>query len=106
MRQELNKEQVCLTCYTVKQIEQGEAVVRFGSYIEFTCDDCKNKKVQTYEYKLEVTFKTDRRLTEEELGQLQAQCCVQVEEPTNHEGEDETYTTSDICTDIRLLWSN
>jgi hypothetical protein len=60
----------------------------------------------TYEYKLEITFKTERQLTEEELGQLQTQCCVQVEEPTNHEGDDVTYTTDDICTDIRLLWNN
>lgn len=60
----------------------------------------------TYEYKLEITFKTDRQLTEEELGNLQTQCCVQVEEPTTHEGDDVTYTTDDICTDIRLLWNN
>jgi hypothetical protein len=64
------------------------------------------KKDQTrIEYKLEITFQTNRFLTEEELGQLQAQCCVQVEEPVTEDGEDVTYSTADICTDIRFLWS-
>ena len=92
---QLGETQWCLECDEVKPLEQGEAVVRFGAYIEFTCYNCKG-----IEYKLEITFKTNRLLTEEELGQLQGQCCLQVEEPTTHDGEDETYTTSDICTDL------
>ena len=44
MRQELDKNQICLDCYEVKPIEQGEAVVRFGSYIEFTCYKCKAER--------------------------------------------------------------
>lgn len=105
----------CGACGELCTIEEGTVSMNLN-YIEFThkaelCgaqDEIQDvKKDQTrYEYKLEVTFRTERRLTEEELGQLQAQCCVQVEEPTTHEGDDVTYTTSDICTDIRLLWSN
>ena len=40
MRTELDKNQICLSCFEVKPIEQGEAVVRFNSYIEFTCFEC------------------------------------------------------------------
>jgi hypothetical protein len=45
MRQKLDDNQICLDCYEVKPIEQGEAVVRFGSYIEFTCHECKTQKL-------------------------------------------------------------
>jgi hypothetical protein len=45
MRIELDKNQMCLSCYEVKPIGQGEAVVRFGSYIEFTCYECKSQKL-------------------------------------------------------------
>lgn len=85
------------------------------NYIEFThkpelcgaqdeIEDVKKDQIRI-EYKLEITFQTNRFLTEEELGQLQAQCCVQVEEPVTEDGEDVTYSTADICTDIRFLWS-
>ena len=41
LRQKLNEDLICLVCYEVKPIEQGEAIVRFGSYVEFTCFECK-----------------------------------------------------------------
>ena len=40
MRQKLDDNQMCLICYEIKPIEQGKAVVRYGSYIEFTCYEC------------------------------------------------------------------
>lgn len=68
-------------------------------------EDVKKDQIRV-EYKLEITFQTNRFLTKEELEQLQSQCCVQVEEPVTQDGEDVTYSTADIRTDIRLLWSN
>lgn len=41
MRIKLDANQMCLSCFEVKPIGQGEAVVRFGSYLEFTCYECK-----------------------------------------------------------------
>jgi hypothetical protein len=39
----LEQTQYCLVCDEVKKLEQGEAVVRYGSFIEFTCYECKGK---------------------------------------------------------------
>ena len=36
--------QCCLSCDEVKPLEQGEAIIRYGSFIEFTCYQCKDKK--------------------------------------------------------------
>jgi len=41
----LGETQCCLVCDEVKELEQGEAVVRYGSFIEFTCYKCKEKKL-------------------------------------------------------------
>ena len=103
-RIKLDAQQKCVECYEIKELWQGEAVVRYGAFIEFTCDTCKNKNAVMYE--LSFTFRTDRKLTEDELGQLQTQCLVQIEEPTTHAGDDVTYSTSDICTDIQLMEAN
>jgi hypothetical protein len=40
----LGETQLCLVCDNVKLLEQGEAVVRFGAYIEYTCYQCKERK--------------------------------------------------------------
>ena len=39
----LGQTQWCLVCDEVKPLEQGEAVVRYGSFIEFTCYECKGE---------------------------------------------------------------
>lgn len=41
----LEQTQCCLVCDEVKPLELGETVVRYGSFIEFTCYECKNKKI-------------------------------------------------------------
>jgi hypothetical protein len=43
MKLELDENQVCLSCFEVKLLEQGEVIVRFGSFIEFTCYGCHKK---------------------------------------------------------------
>ena len=91
--------QLCLTCDEVKSIYQGEAVVRFGTHIEFTCYNCKNKETKRT-YDLSVRFSTDRELTEEEKGTLQHQVIAQIEEPVTAEGDDVTYTTNFYGSDI------
>lgn len=40
----LGATQCCLSCDEVKPLEQGEAIIRYGSFIEFTCYQCKDKK--------------------------------------------------------------
>ena len=39
-------------------------------------------------YILSISFDTSRELTEDELGKLQHDCIVQIEEPTNQDGDD------------------
>lgn len=40
----LGATQCCLSCDEVKPLEQGEAIIRYGSFIEFTCYQCKDNK--------------------------------------------------------------
>lgn len=47
-------------------------------------------------YKVEITFATDRDLTPEELGNLEGHLVLQINEPTNEDNEDETYETKEI----------
>lgn len=48
------------------------------------------------DYKAEVTFTSDKELTEEELSTLLSSIALQVQEPQNLEGEDEEWTSSNI----------
>lgn len=41
---QLGETQLCLVCDQVKPLEQGEAIVRYASFIEFTCYECMNNK--------------------------------------------------------------
>ena len=87
----LGETQLCLDCDNVKPLEQGEAIVRFGAYIEFTCYQCKEKKMD--EYKLEITFKANRALTDDELDLILATCEVQVMEPVDNDGNNTDFNT-------------
>lgn len=87
----LGKTQLCLDCDKVKSIYQGEAVVRFGSYIEFTCYNCKENKMD--EYTMEITFKANRALTDDELNLILATCEVQVMEPVDNDGNNADFNT-------------
>lgn len=87
----LGETQLCLVCDEVKELEQGEAVIRFGAYIEFTCYKCKEQKMNGYT--MEITFKADRALTDEELDLLLATCEVQIQEPVDNEGNNADFST-------------
>jgi len=80
-----------LVCDNVKLLEQGEAVVRFGAYIEYTCYQCKEQKMD--EYKMEIVFKADRALTDEELDLLLSTCEVQIQEPVDNDGNNADFST-------------
>jgi hypothetical protein len=47
-------------------------------------------------YEIKIRFNTDRTLTEKELDQLLFAISVQIEEPTDATGDDESFTTNDI----------
>jgi len=42
----LGETQWCLDCEEVKPLEQGECVIRYGSFIEYTCYQCKDNKAK------------------------------------------------------------
>lgn len=46
------------------------------------------------QYKIEITFSTDRALTPYELNALESHLMLQIDEPVNEDQEDETYETS------------
>jgi hypothetical protein len=46
------------------------------------------------QYKIEITFSSDRALTPYELNDLETNLMLQIDEPTNANQEDETYETS------------
>lgn len=48
------------------------------------------------QYKITVKFKTDRPLTEDEIGFVEAAVQAQVEEPVNGDGEDLPVSVSDF----------
>jgi hypothetical protein len=52
------------------------------------------------EYKIEVTFKADRVLTQEELAALQDTVALQIEEPADLTGQEADYRTREI--DIKI----
>ena len=49
------------------------------------------------QYKIEITFTTDRDLTPDELDNLEGNLTLQINEPTDEDNEDETYETKEIA---------
>jgi hypothetical protein len=48
------------------------------------------------QYKIEITFSTDKDLTEDQSMQLINALLLQIEEPTDYDQNDEDYETSQI----------
>ena len=57
------------------------------------------------DYKAEVTFTSDKELTEEELSALLSSIALQVQEPQNIEGEEEEWTSSNITITGEKRWT-
>jgi len=51
-------------------------------------------------YQMVIGFETDRELTEKELGDLQNNCVVQIDDPADSEGSDYDFTTSILGCDV------
>ncbi len=41
----LDEEQFCLSCEKIVPLLSGICVVRYASFVEFTCNECKEKEV-------------------------------------------------------------
>jgi hypothetical protein len=46
-------------------------------------------------YKIEITFSTDRNLSNEEISDLEGHLLLQIDEPYDQNNEAETYATKD-----------
>ena len=57
------------------------------------------------DYKVEVTFTSDKELTQEELDALLSLIALQVQEPQNLKGEDEEWTPSNITVTGDKRWA-
>ena len=55
---------------------------------------------EVYEYKGTFTFKTDQELTPEQIEQILFAMNVQIEEPTDSNGDDEEFKTSEITIEL------
>ena len=80
----------CGSCGLIFEIYEGKLSKDSSNHFSFTCDACLNKP----EYKITITFKTDRRLTSHELNALESHLMLQIDEPVNEDQEPETYETS------------
>ena len=57
------------------------------------------------DYKIEVTFTSDKELTQEELGNLHSLIILQVQEPQDLEGNDEEWASSNITITGGARWA-
>jgi len=57
------------------------------------------------DYKAEVTFTSDKELTEDELNALLSSIALQVQEPQDLQGEDEEWTSSNITVTGDKRWA-
>lgn len=57
------------------------------------------------DYKAEVTFTSDKELTQDELSALLSSIALQVQEPQNLEGEDEEWTSSNVTVTGDKRWA-
>ena len=58
------------------------------------------------DYKVEVTFTSDKELNQKELDALLSLIALQVQEPQNLEGEDEEWTSSNITVTGDKRWAS
>jgi len=57
------------------------------------------------DYKAEVTFTSDKELTQDELNALLSSIALQVQEPQDLQGEDEEWTSSNITVTGDKRWA-
>jgi hypothetical protein len=57
------------------------------------------------DYKAEVTFTSDKELTQDELGALLSSIALQVQEPQDLQGQDEEWTSSNITVTGDKRWA-
>ena len=63
-------------------------------------EDCTNCTKKEHKYEGKIRFTTDKELTERELQQLIFAIEVQIEEPTDSNGDDEEFTTSVVLVEL------
>jgi len=54
-------------------------------------------------YKIEITFKVEKELTESELSNLEGHLLLQIDEPYNEDNEAENYTATDTTYKIERI---
>ena len=52
-------------------------------------------------YKLKISFKSDKKLSEDQVADLMALLSLQIEEPQTIQGEPEDYSTSKITVKVK-----
>jgi hypothetical protein len=57
------------------------------------------------DYKAEVTFTSDKELTQDELGALLSSIALQVQEPQDLQGQDEEWTSSNVTVTGDKRWA-
>jgi hypothetical protein len=82
----------CFDCGKQFPRNDGKIFVDSQYHTSFSCGICANKK----KYKIEITFSTDKDLTEDQSMQLINALLLQIEEPTDYDQNAEDYETSQI----------
>jgi hypothetical protein len=90
----------CGACGEICEIEDGTVSMNSG-LLEFThkAELCSAQD-EVFKYEGKIRFTTDKELTERELQQLIFAIEVQIEEPTDSNGDDEEFTTSTVLVEL------
>jgi len=98
---EVESVQVCTLCGDEYEVTQGDLVIRFGQYFEFTCYKCQEEKKNARKYTLTATFSSDRALTSNECANISSAVQLQLLEPWDENNEEETFRTSAISVSVK-----
>jgi hypothetical protein len=82
----------CLVCEF--RTDETEAIELFRAN---GCPDCER-----FEYKGTISFRSDVKLTKEQLDQLVFAIQVQIEEPADAEGNDEDFFTREVLVSLEV----
>ena len=82
----------CLVCGF-----RSEDVVQIEDFQENGCPDCER-----FQYKGTISFRSNQKLTPEQLDQIVFALQVQIEEPVNSEGNDEEFSTREVLISLEV----
>jgi hypothetical protein len=82
----------CLVCGF-----RSEDVIQIEDFQENGCPECER-----FQYKGTISFRSNQKLTPEQLDQIVFAIQVQMEEPVDAEGNDEEFSTREVLVSLEV----